>query len=281
MHCHSTYSDGVLTPVELLNFAKEKELTLFSITDHDTISGTIEAKELSGEYPFRFITGLELSSRYKGRKIEILGYNFSTLDVRFNQQLENLQEARKNRINKVIAKLAEVDVKITYEDILEQIGDGVSAGRPHFARALVKKGLVKDTREAFDVYLGEGKPGYVPRETIEPKEAIKLIQSANGTAILPHPLLVESDDLEKLEYYLNLLLEWGLEGIEVYYNYEFHSPHLSSKTVKNGIDFLIKYCKNHNLLMTGGSDFHHQMKIFGEVAIPENQIERIVKHFSH
>jgi predicted metal-dependent phosphoesterase TrpH len=280
MHCHSTYSDGVLTPEELMNFAKEKKLTLFSLTDHDTIGGTLKAKEMSNEFPFIFLTGLELSSRYQGQKIEVLGYNFDGLNKGFNQQLKTLQDARKQRIHKVIAKLEEVDVAITYEDIMEQIGEGVSAGRPHFARALVMKGLVKDTREAFDVYLGEGKPGYVPRKTIEPKEAIRLIHSAKGTAILPHPLLISSGDLEKLKQYLSLLLEWGLEGIEISYNYKYHCPNLSRKTVMDGIDFLTDFCKNNDLLMTGGSDFHHQREIFGEVEVPEEQIERIIDHFS-
>jgi len=270
----------VLTPKELMSFAQEKKLTLFSITDHDTISGTIIAKEMSEDYPFSFLTGLELSSRYENEKIEILGYNFDSLNSRFNQQLESLQKARRKRVHKVIERLAEVGVVLNYEEILDQIGEGVSAGRPHFARALVKKGIVKDIREAFDVYLAKGKPGYVPRETIEPKEAIKLIHSAKGTAVLPHPLIVASGDLQKLNYYLELLLEWGLEGIEVYYNYEYHCPKLSKSIVERGMKLLIDFCKKNELLMTGGSDFHHQREIFGEVAIPKNEIHKLIKHFT-
>ncbi len=280
MHCHSTFSDGIYSPKELLYFAQQKKLTMFSITDHDTISGTIEAKEMSKDFPFIFLTGIELSSRYEKKKIEVLGYNFDTLNSNFNKQLLSLQEARKQRINKVIAKLTEIGIDISHEEIMEQIGDGVSAGRPHFARALVHKGYVTDLREAFENYLGEGKPGYVRRETIEPREAIRLIHSADGTAILPHPLLVEADDLEILEYYLDLLLDWGLEGIEVYYNYKYHCPHLSEKTVNNGIRFLEKYCRKNSLFKSGGSDFHHHKPIFGEVSVPEEEIIRLVKHFT-
>jgi len=252
---------------------------MFSITDHDTISGTLVAQEMSSNFPFVYLTGIELSSRYEKKKIEVLGYNFDILDSTFNQQLETLQNARKLRIHKVIAKLAEVGIEISYEDIMKQIGDGVSAGRPHFARALVEKGHVNNMREAFDKYLGEGKPGYVPRETIKPKEAIRLIHSVNGTAILPHPLLVEAEDFQKLEYYLDLLLTWGLEGIEVYYDYKYHCPHLSEKTVKNGIAFLENYCNKNNLLMSGGSDFHQHKPIFGEVNVPEEEIKKLLKHF--
>jgi predicted metal-dependent phosphoesterase TrpH len=269
-----------LTPIELLEFAQQRKLTLFSITDHDTIAGSNEAKEMCEEFSYTFLTGLELSSRYEGQKIEILGYNFDSLNSKFNQQLISLQQARRMRVYKVIEQLAEVDVEISYEDILEQIGDGVSAGRPHFARALIKKGIVKNTREAFDIYLAEGKPGYVPRETIEPKEAIRLIHSAQGTAILPHPLIVASGDLEKLKYYLSLLLDWGLDGIEVYYNYEYHCPHMLQSTIDQGMIILKDFCKKNELLMTGGSDFHHQREIFGEVSVPEREIQRLMKHFT-
>ncbi|MCE7741383.1 MAG: PHP domain-containing protein [Candidatus Heimdallarchaeota archaeon] len=253
---------------------------MFSITDHDTINGTLIAQEMSSDFPFVYLTGIELSSRYEKKKVEVLGYNFDILDNTFNQQLKSLQNARKLRIYKVISNLANIGIEISYEDIMKQIGEGVSAGRPHFARALVEKGQVSDLREAFDKYLGEGKPGYVPRETIEPKKAIRLIHSASGTAILPHPLLVEAEDLQKLEYYLDLLLTWGLEGIEVYYNYKYHCPHLSEKTIRNGIVFLENYCKKNNLLMTGGSDFHQHKPIFGEVNVPEEEIEKLFKHFT-
>ena len=280
MHCHSKFSDGVLSPKELLLLAQKKELSLFSITDHDTIYGTSIAKEESEKYPFIYLTGIELSSRFQNQKIEILGYNFSTLNIAFKEKLEFLQSARKRRIHKIINKLEEIGIKITHDDILLQIKDGVSAGRPHIARALVEKGYVKDVTEAFNVYLGEGKPGYVQRETIEPKEAIKLIHSAGGIAFLPHPLLIDVENIGRLEYYLDLLLSWGLEGIEVYYNYEYHFPHFSEKAVKKSIKFLINYCKRNNLLMSGGSDFHEYESFFGNVFVPQREIKRLIHHFT-
>lgn len=191
-----------------------------------------------------------------------------------------LQEARKKRIHKIISKLTEIGLEISYEDILDQIGEGVSAGRPHCARVLVAKGYVNSVSEAFDKYLGEGKPGYVKRETIEPKEAMSLIHSAKGTAVLPHPLLVEDTNLEKLRYYLDLLLEWGLEGIEIYYNYKYHCPFISDNKVKRGVRFLKEYCRKHDLLMTGGSDFHQYKPIFGNIAVPEDDIKKLLEHFT-
>jgi predicted metal-dependent phosphoesterase TrpH len=279
MHSHTNFSDGIYTPKELLDLAQKEELRLFSITDHDTIEGTFTAEKLAFEYTFDYLTGIELSARYENTKIEILGYNLDSNSTKLTKKIDFLQEKRKERIAKILQKLEEIGLNLTYEDVLKQIGSGVSPGRPHLARAMIEKRLVKDINEAFEVYIGNGRPAYVRRETIVPKEAIELIRSGNGVAVLPHPLLVEGANLPKLEEYLDILVSWKLEGIEVYYDYSHIKSFLSRKQIEEGIRFLYDYSKRNDLLITGGSDFHGDSGRLGSVHVPKEEIDNIISYF--
>jgi len=196
------------------------------------------AKENSNKYSFLYLTGIEISARYEGRKIEILGYDFDYKNEHLNKQLDFLQNKRKERVNKILIKLNNLGIKLSEEDIKEQLGKALSPGRPHFARALIKKGYVNTVTEAFDKYLSEGRPAYVKRETISPKDAITLIHQAGGVAVLPHPLYVEVLDISKLQKYLDLLLKWGLDGIEVYYNYRESLSEISKEKINEAILFI-------------------------------------------
>ncbi|MHA1217298.1 MAG: PHP domain-containing protein [Candidatus Heimdallarchaeaceae archaeon] len=280
MHCHSNFSDGIYSPEELLELAQQEGLKLFSITDHDTIDGTNVAEKMSNNYSFAYLTGIELSARHEQTKIEILGYNFDSTNARLHEKMMFLQEKRSERIFKILGKLNEMNLDVTYDDILKQIGSGVSPGRPHLARAMIEKKIVKTINEAFEKYIGNEKPAYVQRETITPQEAIDLILSGNGTAVLPHPLLVEGKNLQKLEEYLELLLSWKLNGIEVYYNYDHIPSFLSKRQINSGIKFLIKYCKKNDLLITGGTDFHGESGKLGSIFIPREEIENIFSYFN-
>ena len=280
MHCHSNFSDGLYTPKRLLEIAARETLDVFSITDHDSLEGTKIAEEISTDYSFLYLTGIEISARHEGQKIEILGYNFDPTNENLQKKLVFLQDARKERVHKIISKLNEINIKITWEDVVEQIGSAASPGRPHFARAMMKKKYVSSVTEAFDLYIGEGKPAYVKRVTITPKEAIKLIKEAGGIAVLPHPLYVEYSDLKKLKDILDMLLNWGLEGIEVYYNYRKSLSDLSTKQEKEANEFLLKYCRSNNLLITGGTDFHGETGKIGEVSVPCEIINEIITYFS-
>ncbi|MBY9001131.1 MAG: PHP domain-containing protein [Candidatus Heimdallarchaeota archaeon] len=219
LHSHSSFSDGIYSPHQLLEMAKKENLSIFSITDHDTVIGTQIAKKESENYTFSYLTGIEISSRYKLEKIEILGYNFNSEYSGFIRVLEHLQNARKDRIYEILDKLQDVGINISFEDVIKEVGNASSPGRPHFARTMLIKGYVKSVKEAFEMYLAEGKPAYVPRKAIEPKDAIELINNANGITVLPHPLFIERHDFQRLENILDLLVSWGLKGVEVFYNY--------------------------------------------------------------
>ncbi len=280
LHCHSSFSDGIFTPQQLLKIAENKRLTIFSITDHDSVSGTAIAKRESANYSFSYITGIEISARYKQEKIEILGYNFNADNSAFKQSLVKLQNSRKERIYKILAKLHEIGIDISYDDIIKEVGNASSPGRPHFARAMKTKGYVNSVKEAFTEYLAEGRPAYVPRLTIEPKEAIRLINQANGIAVLPHPLFVEKHDLGRMEELLDLLISWGIRGIEVYYNYENIFTNFPAKKILGVKNFLLDYCKQKDLLVTGGSDFHGDKGGLGEVYVPKEYILQIQSFFN-
>ena len=280
LHCHSSYSDGIFTPRQLLEMAEKKKLTIFSITDHDSVKGTAIAKRESANYSFSYITGIEISARYKQEKIEILGYNFNTDNSAFKQSLLKLQNSRRDRIYKILAKFQEIGINISYDDVIKEVGEASSPGRPHFARAMRTKGYVNSVKEAFTKYLAEGRPAYVPRQAIEPKEAIRLINQANGIAVLPHPLFVEKHDLKRMEELLDLLISWGMKGIEVYYNYQNIFSDFPSKKILEVSKFLLDYCKKNDLLVTGGSDFHGDKGALGEVYVPKRYILQIQSFFN-
>ncbi len=237
------------------------------------------AKENSNKYSFLYLTGIEISARYEGRKIEILGYDFDYKNEHLNKQLDFLQNKRKERVNKILIKLNNLGIKLSEEDIKEQLGKALSPGRPHFARALIKKGYVNTVTEAFDKYLSEGRPAYVKRETISPKDAITLIHQAGGVAVLPHPLYVEVLDISKLQKYLDLLLKWGLDGIEVYYNYRESLSEISKEKINEAILFIEEFCEKNNLLKTAGSDFHGDIGNLGDVEVPEKLGSEIIEFF--
>lgn len=280
LHCHSSFSDGIFTPQQLLEIAEKEKLTIFSITDHDSIKGTAIANRESVNYSFSYLSGIEISARYKQEKIEILGYNFNTDNSAFKQSLVKLQNARRERIYKILVKLQEIGLDLTYDDVIKEVGDASSPGRPHFARAMKTKRYVNSVKEAFNEYLAEGRPAYVPRLTIEPKEAIKLIHNANGIAVLPHPLFMEKRDLKKMEELLDLLISWGMKGIEVYYNYENAFSNFSAKKIQEVTKFLLEYCKQNDLLVTGGSDFHGEKGTLGGVYVPKEYISQIQSFFN-
>ena len=158
-----------------MDFALKEDLKIFSITDHDTFEGTAIAEELAPKYSFSYLTGIEISARMMGKKIEILGYNFNSKSADLRKELLKIQTARRDRLDKTLEKLNTLGMKINLGEILEEVGESDSIGRPHFARVMVKKGLVTTVKEAFDKYLAKGKPAYVERVSVEPKNAINWI----------------------------------------------------------------------------------------------------------
>jgi len=264
LHTHSTASDGTYSPKELVRLAKETGLKGLALTDHDTLAGLKEAFEEAKKLELPFLCGIEISVKYeKEGHFHLLGY-FLTPDIpEIEGVLKRLQEARKKRNQKVVEKLQALGVDITYEELLK-MGEG-EIGRPHIARLLFEKGVVKSIQEAFEKYLKKGAPAYVPKALLTPEEAISLILKGKGIPVLAHPITLKLSE-EELIAYLKELKKLGLKGIEAYY-----TEHTSDFT-----NFLLSCAEELGFLITGGSDFHGankpDIKIgigFGNLKIPD------------
>ena len=244
LHIHSTYSDGVFTPVELVDLAESKGLSAIAITDHDTAEGTDEAIQRGLEKGIEVISGIEMSSWHGDTSMHILGYNFNHKDAQFARQLHLLQNGRETRNKKIIENLVNLGIDLELEE-LRQYSEYGQTGRPHIARLLVDKGITKTVDQAFKNYLGRGAAAYAERFRFSAHDAIAMIRQAGGVAVLAHPASLDPS-LRSTRSLLKKLLTVGLEGVEIYY--PSHSP----KAVKA----LIKIAEDLGLLMTGGSDFH-------------------------
>jgi predicted metal-dependent phosphoesterase TrpH len=244
LHTHTTASDGMFRPAENVRLAKEAGLAAIAITDHDTVAGLSEALESGQAYGILVVPGVEISTAVIGKDIHILGYGFLPEDPVFLERLLSLRNVRNSRNDQILDKLGSLGMSVT-RDELEAVagksrsGDG-SVGRPHIAQALVDKGYVSTVREAFDRYLGEGKPAFTSPPRIMPIEAISWIHEAGGVAIVAHPGLYADDPL------VLSLLDAGADGLEA-----FHSDHdqMSEKKYE-------EWALSRGKLVTGGSDFH-------------------------
>ncbi|MDA0738206.1 MAG: PHP domain-containing protein [Nitrospirae bacterium] len=248
LHLHTTYSDGSHSPDEVIQFAHEAGVTALAITDHDTVEGLPEAMAAGERLGIEIISGTELSSRYEGRETHILGYFFDWQDATFEARLTELRESREQRNPRVVEKLNQLGLDISYEEVKAKAGAG-SIGRPHIAAVLVDKGYVTSTKDAFDRYLADGAPAYVERESPDTREAITWIREAGGVPVLAHPHWTKRKGPELVEM-CSTLKEAGLMGIEVFY-----STHTKRQTSE-----YLELARKLNLLMTGGSDFHGTAK---------------------
>lgn len=267
MHVHTTASDGVWSAQEAVFLAKEKGLMAIGITDHDTVDGLKEAAEASSLSGVELIEGLEISTQVEDEDVHILAYYPNLESHRLSSFLENMKEKRKERIKRMMLRLKENGIIID-PVLLKSITGESTPGRPHLARALVKLGYASSTKEAFDLYLLPGRPGYYPRYKISPKVAIELVAEAGGVPVLAHPGLVNGYDTESM---IREMVIYGLKGIEV-----FHPAHDSSSTQR-----YIEIAKSLGLLITGGSDAHgpgyeYRTEI-GDVRVPYHFVDELKK----
>lgn len=259
LHVHSTKSDGTFTPTELVDYAREKRLYAFALTDHDTIDGLEEAIEyaekmrrearaagtVSARNPVpEVIPGIEFSTEYEGKDIHIVGLYIDYKNPDFAARLQGFIDSRTLRNQKMCAKLQEAGIDITYEGLLQEFPDSVIT-RAHYAQYLFRHGYVKSLKEAFDRYVGDHSRCYVPREKVTPAQAIEMILKADGIPILAHPILYRMSDA-RLEKLVAELKEAGLMGIEAIY-----STYVASE--ERQIRYL---AQKYHLLISGGSDFH-------------------------
>jgi 3',5'-nucleoside bisphosphate phosphatase len=245
LHTHSTASDGLLSPPELVRLAKEKGVEVLALTDHDTMSGVAPAAAEAERLGVEFIPGVELSVDYPGaNEFHMLGYFLDPAHPELAARLGELREGRGDRNGLILARLAGLGMTVTMEEVLRH-AKGDSVGRPAIAQVMVDKGYVATFEEAFDRYLGAGRPAYAERERLSPEDAIALIRRAGGVAVVAHPHFLALTD-PALENLLAALAAAGLTGVEVHY-----FSHSAGETVAYA-----NMAARHGLVATGGSDYH-------------------------
>jgi predicted metal-dependent phosphoesterase TrpH len=237
LHCHTTCSDGTLTPTQLVEAAVKAGVLAIAITDHDTLSGWDEAITAAKPYNLEIVPGVELSTVHRDRSLHILGFYPDATQL--TTPLYERIEGRKRRARAMVAKLAELGYPIS----LPELGEGVAPSRPHLARLLVNAGYFQSCEEVFDRVLGDSKPAYVHYEKFSISDGITLLRNCGAVPVWAHPYLFRGGAVEDV---LKELVDAGLMGIEVYH------PSHSSKEIKH----LKALCVQYGLLMTGGSDYH-------------------------
>lgn len=239
LHMHTSASDGLLGPADLVRAVQAADLQVFSVTDHDTVDALAEVESNAQRLGLRLIPGIELSAMWRKVEFHILGYFVDPRDAALLTFLRARREARRTRLQTMLNRLRPLGIVIEAEEVLARAVDG-NVGRPHLARVLVQRGFVASTDEAFDRYLAEGKPAYVPRPEVTVVDAIRVIHEAGGLASLAHPGLHNRDEA------IPDLVSARLDAIEVYH--VNHSPGLSTH--------YRRLAERQGLLVTGGSDFH-------------------------
>ncbi|MBQ8822212.1 MAG: PHP domain-containing protein [Lachnospiraceae bacterium] len=266
LHVHSNRSDGTFTPTQLVDYALEKGLSAFALTDHDTVDGLAEAiayaDRLRQENPLvpEVIPGIELSTEYHGKDIHIVGLYIDYTSEKFTDTLKEFVESRDNRNRKMCKLLEEHGIDITYEKLIEEFPDCVLT-RAHYARYMLNHGYINSMTEAFEKYIGDRCDCYVPREKITPQDGIAMILEAGGIPILAHPILYRMSDA-KLEALVAHLKESGLMGIEAVYTTNTPAEERQTR----------KLADKYHLLISGGSDFHGSNKPKTDLAIGHGKL---------
>jgi 3',5'-nucleoside bisphosphate phosphatase len=245
LHLHTTASDGVMSPSEIVRYAKTKGLQAIAITDHDTIEGLEEGLSEGERIGFEVIPGIEISAVHSPGSMHLLGFFLDIYHPLLNERLGYLQKARAERNPKIAEKLSRLGIDLTYEEVLKVSGGG-QVGRPHFAQVLLGKRYVRSFQEAFDRFLKKGAPAYVDKFRFTAKEALHFINEAKGIAVLAHPNTLGMNGYSELENLLVQLVKEGLKGIEVYY-----PEHSASEVAQYKI-----LAERYGLLLTGGTDYH-------------------------
>lgn len=249
LHVHSSASDGSFTPEEVVDLARNAGLSVFALTDHDTVDGVPAAVSYAATLEdIDVIPGIELSCYYNNREIHIVGLFVDYKNPVFLEGLQKLKEARENRNKKMVQNFVDAGIPLTIEELKHGNPNSVIT-RAHFARVLVEKGICKSKQEAFDRYVGIHCPFYLAKPQVTPEHVLGLIKEANGTAILAHPYSYKFSKAE-VETLLDVLIPMGLAGMECYYS-----------TYDDGqIQELRSIALKKNLLVSGGSDFHGVVK---------------------
>ncbi len=264
LHTHSTASDGIYSPTELLTRAKEIGLRVLALTDHDTTGGLDEAAHAAAKLDIDFIPGIEINTDVSGGEVHVLGYFPEYARPAFQAILTVLRDARERRGQRMVELLNAHGIHVSWERVRE-IAQG-AVGRPHVAKALLEAGYVQTIGEAFDKYIGTGLFAYVPRYKLTPEDAVRLIASANGLPVMAHP--ADLPGLDELRNWLPGLRDAGMVGLETYYG-----PYTEEQEQS-----LLALANEYDLIPTGGTDFHgpgiHPTPLGGRF-VPYEAVERL------
>ena len=263
LHCHSTASDGTYSPTQVVGMAAARGVRALALTDHDTTAGVTEAAGIAAQHGIALIPAVELTCSVERGEVHLLGYFVSVGDADFQAKLAQFRTGRDVRGEAIVAKLHTLGIPVQWERVKALAGDG-AVGRPHVARALIEVGAATSVDDAFDRYLGRGRPAHVERQRLTPVEAVQLVRAAGGVPVLAHPLSVLN-----IEATLAEMIPAGLLGIEAYYG--------AYKPEERGA--LADIATYHNLITTVGSDFHgdvHGGAVIGGTPGPPDVLSRLV-----
>jgi len=261
LHLHTFYSDGTYSPEELVIKAKKAGLSTIAIADHDTVDAIEPALIAAKEYDLEIIPGIELTAEHNKTEVHILGYFIDHKDKSLLRELNSLASYRNERIHKITDKLKEMGIDFDPKAVFDISGCG-TVGRLHIARAMVKLGIISNTQEAFQKYIGDKCPAYVCGFRFSPEEAISLIKKVGGVAVLAHPYIFHDPEI------ITEFVKYGIDGLEVYY------PEHTQSMINQFLD----YAKKYNLLITGGSDCHGKAKPevkIGMIKLPYEFVEKL------
>jgi predicted metal-dependent phosphoesterase TrpH len=240
LHSHTTASDGEHSPEALLSLARAAGVTVLAVTDHDTVSGLARAQAAADAEGLGFVPGIEVSATAGGREVHVLGHFVDATESGLAEYTDRLRGERATRMARMVERMGELGFPLTLEEV-EKIGGGAHLGRPHLALALLNRGYVSSTKEAFDRFLADGRPGHVDRFRVSAEEAVRLLHAAGGTATLAHP-----GPSKVTTPTLQALAASGLDGLEV-----FHADHVPSQR-----EAFLRTADALGLIPTGGSDYH-------------------------
>jgi predicted metal-dependent phosphoesterase TrpH len=265
LHIHSTASDGRYSPAEIVSRAAAGGLAVIALADHDTVDGIIPALEAAKTFPWlKVIPCVEISTDVPDGEVHVLGYFIDYTDPELQATLERMRNSRRERAQKMVARLNDLGIHIEWERVRE-IAGGSAFGRPHVAQAMLEKGYIDSLKEAFTRYIGRNGPAYVEREKMTPVEAVELIVKSSGLPVLAHPFTVPDPEVLVAE-----LKEAGLAGIEAYYG---------GYTVQE-IEKLVHLASKYGIITTGGSDYHglddNNETMLGGVDVPLESAERLI-----
>lgn len=264
LHLHTTYSDGALSPEQLVRKAHGAGLTTIAVSDHDNVAALDEAMECGKQLGVDVVPGLELSVTMGEKDIHVLAYFFDYKNPTLLEYLTLFRRERLKRAERIVEKLNKINVTIDMDAVLEQAGVG-SVGRPHIANAMIEQGFIGSYHEAFSKYIGNGGPAYEKKYQVSPKEAFQLITKSGGLSFLAHPGKYTT------ELELSQLMDMGLDGIEV-----VHPSHDKERQA-----FYRSVVDQYFLLESGGSDFHGGKKndeyALGSFWVPLHVVETMRK----